>query len=290
MKIAIISGGKIRAHESEKSAQNIMNEFVGTRDTVYNIHIDKNDNWYKKGVISNPHHTLPYVDSVIDLTKNKANTTAYQALMKDLNISPILNHEVDNSVVRRLASQLKITTPDFVVIRNGEAINEKLSIAWRKLHTPIIARSAHRNAPTLISHNAIHTHDHVRDIHKRGDDAILDGFVKGRVYHVIAIRNFRGQKVYTTTIVEKLGTVYGKEYVRSHSMDEKVKEELRDMVTKIHNALGSSLSQYDFVHTGKKLVLLGATNKPAYTDNSLLKHVFESHGITFREIAISRNV
>lgn len=289
MKIAIISGGKIRAHESEKSAQNIMMEFKNSTDTVFNIHVDKNDTWYERGILSSPHRTLPYVDAVIDLTKGR-NTDGHIELLKKLNIAPILSAEIESSSVRRLAQQLNIETPDFMVVRNDQAINLHLGIAWKKLHTPIVTRSAYRSTPTLISHHAVHAHDHIRDIHKRGDDALLEGFISGRVYHVVAIRNFRGQKIYTTTIVEKLGTVQGREYIRSHSLDEKGKDTVRDIVGKIHNALALGFSQYDFVHTGKKLVFLGVTNRPAYTDKSLLKHIFDYHGITWGEIAHSRKV
>lgn len=304
MSIAILRGGKYKVSQSERTADNIMHDFQSGGKKYFDIYIDKDNNWTVSGMPTNPHHIFSRVDQVIDTTyRDQEAKHKDEILAQKMGISNhkdnILNRESNIADVRRVLRQIKVKTPKFVVIKRDlkskisnkalanyltdDSVTEKIHKAWRTLHVPLIIKSARRHSYTIETYSAAEALEHVRSIHRFGDDAILDEKVQGRNYSVFAIRNFRGQKTYISTIFEKLETVRN-QYARAQSLNDKEKEELNQVVLHVHSHIEPRLARYDLVKNKTGFTVVHISTQISYEDNSFLKKAFDSSGVNFAEV------
>lgn len=285
MHIAILRGGTIRKRESDKTAQTISRELLGKGHTIYDVEINHKGQWYDKGILSSPYRVLPLVDVVIDtLFTNHS----HKHLEHKFELPQAFTSEPHIDTVRKVLQQIEVNVPNHRTIRHGsDALPAAVKDVWRSLHMPVMVKSATHTGPTLISSHVDDVCCHIEDLHKRGCDVVVDTFMQGRVYSVVAIKNFRGQKIYTTTIVETLKRPYGKEFVRAGSLQEQQKESIRKTLQKVHLSLDLQLARYDFILKGSTPVLVNISTKPNYHPDSLLHTVFAMNGITFAEYAES---
>ena len=304
MSIAILKGGKYRVSESEKTAHNIMQDFKLGDKKFFDVYIDKDNNWSAHGMPTNPHSIFGKVDHVIDTTHRDSEVRHKDdKLAHDMGINSsdtrILNKEESVVDLRRVMNQIKVKTPRFVMIKRSlkskinnkalanfvtdDSVTEKIHAAWRTLHMPLIVKSARRKSYTLETYSAAETLEHVRSIHRAGDDAVLDEKVKGRNYSVFVIRNFRGQKIYISTIFEKLNIFKG-DYKRTQSLNDKEKEELNAVVSHVHSHIEPRFARYDLVKNTLGFTVVHISTQMSYADDSFLRKAFEASSISFDQI------
>lgn len=292
MNITVLHGGGVRSFESNKSAINIISDIVSKlssdanknkKHKVTKIQIDEKGNWYENGVLSSPHRVLPLTDVLVDTTHNNSEAD-YKNLAFKLKVKNAFEDELHLDFVRKLADQLNIKTPSYKLVKNIQQDHYKtIKEEWRKLQTPILIKSAKRTVVTISSHNPQEIHENILNIHKRGEDCILDSCVQGNVYTIVAIKNFRGQKIYTSGILQLLKCGAKKECIRALGLTEKIKEEIRLDTQKVHKAINVPIAKYDFAYRNNKPVLLSVSTKPSFINDSILQSVFDSHSINFLE-------
>lgn len=304
MSIAILKGGKYRVSESENTAKNIMQDFKLGNRKYFDVHIDKDNNWSAHGMPTNPHSVFGKVDHVIDTTHRDGEVRHRDdKLAHDMGINSshdkILNKEESIVDLRRVMKQIKVKIPRFIIIKRSlkakinnkalanyvsdDSITESIHAAWRTLHMPLIIKSARRKSYTIETYSAEETLEHVRSIHRAGDDAVLDEKVKGRHYFVFVIRNFRGQKIYISTIFEKLNMVKG-DYKRAQSLNDKEKEELNAVVSHVHSHIEPRFARYDLVKNALGFTVVHISTQMSYADDSFLRKAFEASSISFDQL------
>jgi hypothetical protein len=304
MSIAILKGGKYKVSESERTANNIMQDFRIGGKKYFDVQIDKDGNWFSSGMPTNAHSIFAKSDHVIDTTHRDSSVRHRDdKLAHDMGINTghnkLLNKEDSVADMRRILKQIKVKTPRFVIIKRSrktevsnkalanyfteDNITEKIHASWRSLHMPLIIKSAKRRSYSIETYSVEEALDHVKSIHRAGDDAILDEKVKGRNYSVFVIRNFRGQKIYVSTIFEKL-EVGRTDYRRAQSLNDKEKEELNKVVTHVHSHIEPRFARYDLVKNKSGFTVVHISTQISYDDNSFLKKAFEASGITFAEV------
>lgn len=304
MSIAILRGGKYRVSESEKTANNIMQDFKIGGKKYFDIQIDKDGNWFYAGMPTNAHSIFAKSDHVIDTThRESADRRKDDKLAHDMGINgshtKLLNKEESIVDLRRVMKQIKVKTPRFVIVKRSlkskinnkalanyvsdDSVTEKIHAAWRTLHMPLIVKSARRKSYTLETYSAAEALEHVRSIHRAGDDAVLDEKVKGRNYSVFVIRNFRGQKIYISTIFEKMNIFKG-DYRRVQSLSDKEKEELNTVVAHVHSHIEPRFARYDLVKNVNGFIVVHISTQMSYADDSFLKKAFEASSISFDQI------
>jgi D-alanine-D-alanine ligase-like ATP-grasp enzyme len=280
MNIGVLRGGKIREHDSHLSAAEILADLRLGEYKIIDITIDQNGDWYERGIKTTPHQILPYVDVVVNTTKE----TSHVSLIRDFKIPKLFEVEPKIDNVRRLLFQLGIKYPNYTIISKKQIDESDMHNLWRTLHLPLVIKSQTRLLPSLLTYDPKESLEYIKEIQKRGDTPVVDSHVKGRLYHVAAVSNLRGERVYIPTILESFKKGGKNNYVRAQSLNENEKMELRDMICKTHVNLDLPLAVYDFVKNKNGFTLVHVSTKPRYTEGSLLHEAFMSSGVTFREI------
>lgn len=280
MNIAVIRGGRTREYDSHLSAVEILADLRLGEDKVTDITIDENGEWYEKGVKTTPHHTLPYVDIIINTTRESDHVT----LVRKMDIKKLFEVEPKVDNVRRLLFQLGIQYPNYTIL--SKQIKESdMHDLWRSVHVPLVIKSQNKKLPTMFTYNPDESLEYIREIQKRGDTPVIDTHVTGRTYHIVAVTDLRGEKVYAPSIMESFKK-YGKSnFVRAQSLNEEEKDALKKMVTSVHSHLDVPMAVYDFIKTKNGFVLVHVSTRPRYIPGSLLHEAFLASGVTWREIA-----
>lgn len=279
MNIAVLRGGRSREYDSHLSAVEILADLRLGEDKVIDITIDENGDWYERGIKTTPHHALPHVDIIINTTREHDHVH----LVRKMQIKKVFEPEPKVDNLRRLLFQLGIQYPNYTIV--SKQIGETdMHDMWRNLHVPLVIKSQNKKLPTIFTYSPTESLEYIKEIQKRNDTPIVDGEVRGRTYHVAAVSNLRGEKVYIPSIMESFKK-YGKNnFIRSQSLNDEERETLKKMVNSVHTHLDAPLAVYDFVKNKNGFVLVHVSTKPRYIPGSMLHEAFTASGVTFREI------
>lgn len=277
--IAVLRGGNTDHHRSMKSGANIIvslgkyNDLINVIDVV----IDAEDNWFEKGIPSDPHRVFSKADFYIDLTNNK--NSDYHNLASKLEVKPVFKNEFASTLsrvnIKRILNQLDIDTPRYVVMRDKNNLEHKLKDIWSRFHTPIIIKDAdhHFNSKSLMTHSFVEALKKAKQILDRGCDVIVEEHAHGKYISVAAVPDYRGENLYIPTPAEIINIdmkyravgdkVLHDKFLLDHShdkrsityLDDNLKREVRKLVEEIYNSL------FLDYHTLIDLVLIEDKNK-----------------------------
>lgn len=280
MKVAILKGGKYRHQESLDSAKNIFND-IKNHANVDDVYIDKHNVWHHKGIKSEPHFVLAHCDYVIDTTHDKS----HAKLVRDLSVKNILDHEPHLHNYRKVLHQANIKVPSYKIFKKLEDIQNQMYNLWREMHMPIVVKGSHRISPKLIAHSPNEIIEHASSIFQKGEDVILESFIRGRHYHIITASNIRKQNVYKSILLESLQNRNGKEYIRAMSLNEKRKQELEKVSELVHKLLDLKIARLDFVMNSRgHFYLVNMQNKLSLRDGGINEALFKSNGLSLSEL------
>lgn len=279
MIVGVLRGGKTRSTDSHLSAVEILADLRLSDHKVIDITIDETGDWYERGVKTTPAAILPHLDAIINTTKE----TEHVPLARKLGVKKVFETEPKVDNLRRLLFQLGVKYPSYTVI-SKELNDDDMHNLWRKLHIPFVVKSQNRLLPSLFTYEPKETLEYIKEIQKRGDTPLIDSQVVGRYYHVAAVSNLRGERVYIPTILESFRK-YGKNnYARTQSLYDADRQELKDIVHKIHTSLDAPVAVYDFVKNKNGFTLVHVSTRPNYYEGTHLHEAFKGYGVTFREI------
>lgn len=279
MKVAILKGGKHRHQESLESAKNIFTDLKNTFE-VEDIYIDKNNTWYVKGIKTDPHFVLPHFDHIVDTTFIRD----HEPLIKKLGLTNILDHELDVHNYRKILKQSHIKIPEYHLYKAGDEVHKKIYDSWRSLHVPVVVRGTSKISPKLIAYSPNEIISHADFIFQKGENVILENFVRGRSYHIVTISKFRNKDTYKSVILESISKKDRKEYVRAISLSEHKKAELEKYSEDVHKILGLTIARLDFVLTGAgNFYLINISNKLSFREGGLSEALFRNSGVGLAE-------
>ena len=294
IKVIILSGGHIRRIHSSSSAQNIYNEInndIMKNIEVRKIDIDENNNWSNLGLPTNIHRVFGHGDILIDTTHS--DNTAIN-LAKRMGLKNIIEKEWHQGYIRYALRQMGINTPDFKIVnrtdRNDGGHFEKLKeYIHKKMNLPIMVKSAHKRLPTFVDYNHDDIIDYIKDIHIK-DDSIIEEYVRGKKYTIIAIKDFRGERIYLSIIYEILAENKVKRLVEANYLSEKDKAQMRNIAREVCDTFGFNIMRIDFVLNNFGLKVVNVSLNPQYTNGSVLYEIFQRLGINWLEIVNSRTI
>ena len=292
IKVLIISGGHIKAHNSISSGDNIYKEISNSiykKIEVKRVHIDKDNNWHYLALPTNPYKILPQYDIAIDTTYHD-NTHYY--LAERMGVYNLINREEHQGYIRRAINQLGIDTPKFKLLKRGDHNNELFfdnlkEKIHREMNLPICVKSVYKKLPTLTEYNHDEIINYIKDIHKR-DDCMIEEMIRGKTYTIIAMRDFRGESVYMTSIYELIKIDKSNKLINANYLSEKDKERIREISKTISLSFDFNIMKIDFVINKNGIKVTDISTNPEYVQGSPLFEIFYRHGINWIELINNR--
>lgn len=256
--IAILRGGKDDYSRSLKNGANIILSLsrYGDLVEVTDVILDNENNWFEKGIPSNPHKVFSKADFYLDLTSNVDED--YHELAKKLDVEPVFrdNHvSTPNRVnIKRILNQLNVSVPKYILIRDKESLRAGLTEAWNRFQVPIVVKEATHefNEKSLITYSFLEAFEKARNILVRGKEVILEEHIAGKYVSVAAIPDYRGESLYIPTPAEIINTesfsktfsdkIVQNRYLPDHvcdkrcllHIDESLKNEIRNLTENIY--------------------------------------------------------
>lgn len=323
--ITIIRGGKDDHSRSMRNGANIIMSLSRYQDLieVIDVTLDEENNWFERGVPSDAHKVFSKADFYIDLTSNK--NEDYHTLAQKLDVKPIFrdNHISTPSRVnsRRILSQIGVSVPKYILIRDLQSLKVGLEEAWNRFQTPLVVKeSKHEfNYKSVITYSFLEAFEKARQILKRGGEVLLEEHIDGRYVSVAAIPNYRGEDIYIPTPAEIINmkgdkVVRGKfireKYLVDHICDkrclihaeESLKKEIKKTVEEIYKTfLFENQALVDLAviekksqdrgrkHTHEYIIkVLDIHTSPSLFEDSRLDFIFKSSGIDMGQFILSK--
>lgn len=259
--IAIIRGGPSDHLRSMKNGASViisLSKYLDLIDVI-DVSLDKDNNWFEKGVPSDPHKVFSKADFYIDFTNNKFSD--YHNLSRKLNVKPIFQNDYSallNRVnIKRILEQVQINTPKYTVIRDRNNLEYNLKTIWTKFHLPIVIKEASHdfNEKSINTYSFLEAFKKIKNILDKKGEALIEEHIHGKYISVAAIPNYRGEELYIPTPVEVLNVNILDENINSKSLQKKclighdcekrslifidnsIKEKIKYLVKDLHKTL-----------------------------------------------------
>ncbi len=207
--IAVLRGGNKDHTRSLKNGTNVILSLERYKDEidVIDVILDKDNNWFEKGVPSDPHKVFSKADFYLDLTDNKeekyhdlAKRLQVLALFEDLHVSSISNR----ITTKRILNQLNVSVPKYILIRDKQSLRIGLQEAWSRLLTPIVIKESNHefNEKSLVTYSFLEAYNKAKEILDKGGEVLVEEHIAGKYISVAALPDYRGESLYIPTPAE----------------------------------------------------------------------------------------
>lgn len=297
MKIAILYGGKLKSQISEKNAKGIYFDAIKKlpEGDINFCHVDGVGNIYEGKLRSSIHKIFPKLDAIIDTTHEHSERATHHELAYKLGIRLVFANDVDNHEYRKVLSQLDINHPEHFIIKKEEGqsgeLTEILHTMWRKVHMPITIKSVKNISSKLLTYSPLEALNHILDIHKKDDDALIDVSPVGKIFTVINIKKYGGQEYYNTPIVEifensKNRNLHTSYYPATH-LSQRVKDDIYKKSHEVSRHIVDKLVKIDFcIGRKNKLIVTHVHTKINYHEGEVAHSIFKDYGINILDAVI----
>lgn len=317
--IAIIRGGSTSYHRSMKSGANVVLSLLKYTDlvSVLDVVVDENEDWFEKGVPSDPHKVFSKVDYYIDLTDNRS--ASYHSLSRKLDVKPVFQNDYISALnrinIRRILDQMSVCVPRYFVIRDSKNLEHNLKNLWHKFHLPVIIKeSNHRfNEESLLTYSFVDAFKKIQGILRKKKEALIEEHVCGKYISVAVVPDYRGEDIYIPTPVETISlddissnTSVPKKHLIQHThekkslvhIDESLKKEIKRLVEEIyksfpldyHTLIDMVLSQNKNDKSGKSYTIkvLEIHTEPQLFEDSRFDFILKNSGVDLGRLIIDR--
>lgn len=292
MKISILYGGDYRREFSQENARNIYNDFNSKKHNheVKLYEIDKNGDIFYNQIKTDFYHCMLQSDHIFDCTSSHKNKKLLLDLVKKFSISLHFYNDINKEYFKKVLDQLDINHANYNIIKKD--IHDpriKIHDIWRKFHLPVKVSGANIYNFGLITYSPAEVLEHSLHILKKGEDVIVEEYNGHRIFVMYLIKNFRGESVYKTPVVQLVKDsrkINNKSYIRANFLSSDILSQMSIAASNISNHINSKIIQFEFELSGnnKKVKVLNISIKPDFTHKSVMKGVFEDYGISFSEI------
>jgi D-alanine-D-alanine ligase-like ATP-grasp enzyme len=309
--IAVLRGGKIDYHNSMKSGAHVLLSLLkyGEDVNVIDVVIDENNNWFEKGIPSDPHKVFSQADYYVDFTNIFDGD--YHTLANKLDVKFVIKNDMNNVLsrtnIKRILGQLGFDFPKYFVFRDDKNLENNLKEIWGKFHTPIVIKDGKHvaNQKSLLTHSFLEAYKKIKDIFKKSGEAIVEEHLSGRYVSLAVIPNYRGEDLYIPTPIETVNAeaevrfINGKEmkdkYLIDHGhhklsmthFDESLKKKLRKLARDIHQSLALDnhilldicISQNKKNKTDFDIKIIEIHTNPHLAEGSRFNFILENSGV-----------
>ncbi len=292
MSIIILYGGKIKASNSEKNARAIYMDYAdkNIHNKIRFCYVDIDGNIFESKIKTDIHKIFSHSDILIDTTHDYIGRDTHHKLARNLGLKILFANDLDTDNFRKTIFQVGVNHPEYnIVQKEDKNIRSTLYDMWRTMHMPIILKASKKSIPNLLTYNYQEAFEHINTSHAIGDDIILDTHTRGKKYTIIAIKNYRGEELYMTPIVETFDNIDNKngyrKYISANFLSQTEKDIIQNEARKISDHILENLIKIDFVlDKNKNLKLVNASIKPDYHDGKITYSIFKDYGINISDI------
>ncbi len=320
-KIAIIRGGPSDFRRSMKNGANVilsLSKYLDLIDVI-DVSIDEENNWFEKGIPSDPHKVFSKTDFYIDFTNNKF--AEYHNLSKKLNVKPIFQNDYSallNRVnVKRILDQLQVDMPKYIVIREKNNLEHNLKAVWSKFHLPIVIKEVNHefNEKSIVTYSFLEAFKKINSILNKKGEVLLEEHIQGKYISVATIPEYRGEELYIPTPIEVLNIDVTDKNINSKSLqnkclighncekrslifiDNNIKEKIKHLVNDLHKTLFlNNYAMIDMVlienikNKEKKYILkiLDIHSSPNIFEDSRFDFILKNSGVDIGRFILDR--
>lgn len=200
-RLAIFRGGHKDYHNSIKSGENIINNFFNYKDDIeiIDIHIDKENNWFERGVPTDAHKVFSNIDFYLDLT-NSISENDY-LLSKKFKVEKLFENNhlgfLDRVNVKHIFNQLNLNTNGHIIIRDINRLKVILLDAWKTMYPPFVIKTTDYfdNSKSLLSYSFNETIDFITEKLKMNKPVLIEEHIDGQYISILVLNNFRNQPI-----------------------------------------------------------------------------------------------
>ncbi len=300
--VGVLRGGPSDEYEvSLKTGQSVISSLLEGGYEVKDILIDRNGEWYMRGVPVEPARVFNQVDVVFNalhgkygedgtvqrlLDTNGVKYTGSDALSSAIAMNKVLTKEVLKNAVFKHAQHH--------VLRKGEIEENTIVKLWRTFPQPCVVKPA--TGGSSVATRVVYSFDDfvfaIASAFCHADIVLIEQYIKGREATVAVADAFRGEDVYTFPPVEimvnssdffdydeKYGGV-ASEVCPAH-FDSDITDALIDSAKYVHNVIGlRDYSRSDFIVASDGVYFLEVNTLPGLTQESLVPKSVSAVGAT----------
>ena len=303
IRVGVLRGGTSDEYPvSIKTGETVLRVLDRSQYEPVDIFIDRDGLWHVNGFPVKPYEALKGIDIAWNaLHGHFGEDGKIQAMLERFGIpyngadsfSSTLG--MNKHITRQLLRDAGVVSPRYYLIRQNEPY-EKIAVEiWRTFPQPSIVKPA-SNGSSLGIVYANEYHDFlgaIRDIIRRGDDCLVEEYIRGKELSVPVVESFRGESHYVplpTHILKNLPVYSPFSPREAHFfrpatyLSDEEKETVRRTARIIHDRL--SLRHYstiDFILSPKNLYFLEVNTLPALYPSSTTNFSLSSVGVQMSE-------
>ncbi len=306
LRIGVLRGGPSPEYDvSLRTGGHVLEQLSETHQPI-DIFISKNGTWHVQGIERNPERILNHVDVVFN--------ALHGTFGEDGTVQDILdNHGVRYTGSDKLSSAIAmnkwmtkesvkkagIKTPVAVCIRADEDFKIQIHEALQTIPFPMIIKPLRGGSSVGVQVvlNPIDFATVVGSLLEKGDDVLVEEYIKGREATCGVIDNFREQNIYSLPVIEIIlgGDSSVWDYESKYNGKSKEicpgnfslaeKKQIEEISAQVHSVLGlSHYSRSDFIVTPKRgIYFLEVNTLPGLTRESLLPVALDAVGVSMKD-------
>jgi D-alanine-D-alanine ligase len=303
-RVAILRGGPSPEYEvSLKTGANLLS-LLSQDEEKYepvDIFIDKQGVWHYRGLPTEPHKALRYIDVAVNAMHGAYGEDGRVQKILESHKTPYTGSDVLSSALAMSKDMAKkvykrhgIRTPEYEVLKNEPELEEKLVEIFRNFLHPVIVKPAAGGSSigTKLAHTWEELRESVKSAFEHSERVLVEEFVRGKEATCGVIESFRDEKLYALMpieIVKDKNSIFGFDEKYSGKAEENcpgsfTKEEnklIEAAAKNAHTALGlRHYSRTDMIITPRGNVYVLETNSlPGLTKESLFPKALKALGI-----------
>jgi len=308
-KIVILRGGPSSEYDvSMRSGRDVMDELVDLYNII-DIVVDKEANWFSKGIQATPLNVCATVDLVFNAMHGEYGEDGQvQKILEDLQIpftgstSIASALSMNKALSKDVYQKFGIKTPIYKVLTKPdtvEGIEFQAKLVFQSFPMPLIIKPVGLGSSigVSIARDWASLLDTLTTLYMTYDKVLIEEYIEGREATVGIVDNFRDKKNYSLLPIEiktpeksdffDYDAKYSgeTEEISPGNFNNEETKLLQKLSIKAHQSLGlRHYSRSDFIlHPNRGIYILETNSLPGLTKESLLPKSFEPIGSSYRE-------
>jgi D-alanine-D-alanine ligase-like ATP-grasp enzyme len=292
--IAVLRGGNVDFSLSLSEGQEVLQSLSKVGYKPLDVLVDRDGSWTVQGLPTDAHAIFTRAHTVVDTTRDR--NAPHIKLAKKMAITLMFSRGTDVHMDRedmyRLLRMQGFKVPDTIVVRAKAPLQPNVfRDVWSTYHTPLMVRPLVRQSGTESKLITMYPEFEktVKDYHDRGIDVHILTYRKAPTSSLAVLPNFRGEKLYTPLWVETFASTNSipdpTHQMRAHlHAPEYRKEEMRDIATKVYEALNlSGPACIDVVPYKEGYIVVNVEPHPSLRKDSRFMQSLSSTGANIGE-------
>ena len=322
--ILILRGGKIDHDKSFLNGKELILSLTkyGEDLKVVDVFIDKEGNWFERGIPSDIHKAFSKADFYIDTTHYHNKNTEYHQIAKKLFVRQIFDfknnliNQLDRLNLKKILRQINIQGPRHYVFRDLKTFGKELKELWKIFHTPVVIKEIKHHdfhQKSILTYSYLEAFKKIKEILEKDKEVLIEEYEDGRHFSVGVFPNFRKQNIYIPTPVENFfkenkkyfagEKIVEEKYLKDNIHDKRLlhpsenilKEKILDLAKKIFESIHFEkyilidilVKENKQIKNDFKFLTLEIHTNPQIFEDSKMDFIIKNNDINLGEIILS---